>query len=143
MWGLWSASMLVSYYAIRAFLRKRGIRTRKSIKVGGVVGSHALMFVLNLVGIIFFRSADMAAIGSMLRALLGFNGASGFPPYLWFFVFIIMGWYIVEFAQEYLNLNARWARLPGWLRALGWAALLVIVALGSVNLQTPYLYFQF
>ncbi len=144
MWGLWSASMLVSYYAIRAFLRKRGIRTRKSNKITvGVVSSHALMFVLNLVGAIFFRSADMAAIGSMLRALFGLNGASGFPPYLWFFVFIIMGWYVVEFAQEYLNLNARWARLPGWLRALGWAALLVIVALGSVNLQTPYLYFQF
>lgn len=144
LWGLWNASMLIVYYSIRSLLKKYGLRTRNTGRITlGMFGSHALIFFVSMIAAIFFRSPDLPAIGTMLRALLGLNGASGFPPYLWFYVALLVGWYVVEFAQEHLGLNKRCGRLPGWLRAIGWALLLAIVALGSVNLQTPYLYFQF
>ena len=144
LWGLWNATMLCAYYGIRALLKRFGLRTKQSGQVTlGLVGSHAVIFLVSMTAALFFRSADMAAIGSMWKAMWGLNGATGFPPFLWIYVLILLGWYVVEFAQEYLRLNERWQRLPPAARAAGVAALLVIVALGSVNLQTPYLYFQF
>ncbi|HMP75938.1 MAG TPA: MBOAT family O-acyltransferase [Kiritimatiellia bacterium] len=144
LWGLWNASMLIAYYLIRAGMKKYGLRSRSTGRITfGMIGSHALIFFISMVAALFFRSPDLPAIWTMTRALLGLNGATGFPPYLWFYVALLVGWYVVEFAQEHGRLNERCAKLPAWARAIGWGLLVVFVALGSVNLQTPYLYFQF
>ncbi len=144
LWGLWNASMLIAYYGIRALLKKYGLRTRQTGRFTlGVLGSHALIFLISMIAALFFRSPDLPAIGTMLRAMFGLNGATGFPPYLWFYVALLAGWYISEAAEEYGRVSERWAKAPAWLRAAAWALLLILVALGSVNLQTPYLYFQF
>lgn len=144
LWGLWNAAMLIAYYGLRALGKRYGLRMRHTGRVTlGLIGCHALIFAISMVAALFFRSPSVPAIGSMGRALLGLNGATGFPPYLGWYVALLGGWYLVEFAQEYGRLNERCARLPVAVRAAGWALLVLVVALGSVNLQTPYLYFQF
>lgn len=143
-WGLWNAFLLVTYYALRAGLKRFGHFRRASARLTiGAIGANLFVNVLIAIGAVIFRSPDLATLGAMLRALAGLNGASGFPPYLWGYVAILAAWYLVEFAQEHARLNERAAALPAWLRAAGWALLAVAVTLLAVNLQTPYLYFQF
>jgi alginate O-acetyltransferase complex protein AlgI len=144
LWGLWNACMLTAYYGLRSVLKRFRLRGKKKGPFSvGLFGSHALIFFISMVGALFFRSSDLPAIGKMMRALCGGNGATGFPPYLWIYVALLAGWYVVEFSEEYLQLAERWQRLPVPVRAASVALLLIAVALGSVNLQMPYLYFQF
>lgn len=143
-WGLWNALLLISYYAIRAGLKRFGLFRRASARLTiGAIVSNLFLNTLIAVGAVFFRAPDLGTLGAMFRAMAGLNGASGFPPYLWFYVALLLGWYGVEFAQEHARLNERVNALPVSLRAAGWAGLVIILVLGAVNLQTPYLYFQF
>lgn len=142
LWGVWHAGALCVYYTFRAMMRKRG-RHHHTPGPAGSILRHAAVFLVNAVGIVFFRSSDLDHAMSLFRAMFGFNEATGFPPYLFAYVVLLVGWYGFEFAQEYGSLNERYARLGPVARAAGWALLILVITLGCVNLQTPYLYFQF
>ncbi|HRT05396.1 MAG TPA: hypothetical protein P5204_06820 [Kiritimatiellia bacterium] len=102
-------------------------------------------FFCNVVGLIFFRSPDVATIGKICRACVGLHDGP-VTPVGWPLVgygLIIAGFLAFEMAQEYGRLNEKWARVPWPVRAAAWGALVVLTYLGAVNQQAPYIYFQF
>ncbi len=147
LWGAYHAVLLTVYYAWKFRQKRRGRRARPP--KGGftwLMGvSVAATFLCNVVGLVFFRSPDLATIGRILRACVGVP-AGPVVPMDWTlggFGVIMAVWLAIECAQEYGGLNEKWARLPWPVRAAAWGGLVVLTYLGAVNQQAPYIYFQF
>ena len=105
----------------------------------------AATFVCNIVGLIFFRSPDLATIGKIFRGCVGLHDGA-VAPLNWTlggFGLIMFLWLAIEGWQEYGGLNEKWARLPWPVRAAAWGLLVAATYLGAVNQQAPYIYFQF
>ncbi|MGD9611651.1 MAG: MBOAT family protein [Kiritimatiellia bacterium] len=146
-WGLYHAVLLTGYYLWKFYRKRHGRRARPAQTrfTLGVGISVAVTFLCNIVGLVFFRSPDVATIGQIFRACMGVH-AGPVTPFGWplgGFAALIAGWLAIELAQEYGGLNEKWARLPWPVRAAAWGALVVLTYLGAVNQQAPYIYFQF
>ena len=146
-WGAYHAGLLTVYYAWK-FYQKRHRRRARAPKGGftwGIGISVAATFVCNIVGLIFFRSPDLATIGKIFRGCVGLHDGA-VAPLNWTlggFGLIMFLWLAIEGWQEYGGLNEKWARLPWPVRAAAWGLLVAATYLGAVNQQAPYIYFQF
>lgn len=146
-WGAYHAVLLTIYYAWK-FHQKRHRRRARSPKNSFSLGlgiSVAVTFLCNVVGLIFFRSPDLATIGKIFRGCVGLHDGPA-APINWTlggFGLILVLWLSIECAQEYGGLNEKWARVPWPVRAAAWGLLVVATYLGAVNQQAPYIYFQF
>ena len=146
-WGAYHAGLLTVYYAWK-FYQKRHRRRARAPKGGftwGIGISVAATFVCNIVGLIFFRSPDLATIGKIFRGCVGLHDGA-VAPLIWTlggFGLIMFLWLAIEGWQEYGGLNEKWARLPWPVRAAAWGLLVAATYLGAVNQQAPYIYFQF
>jgi alginate O-acetyltransferase complex protein AlgI len=146
-WGLYHALLLTIYYAWK-FYQKRRRRARRTPKgrVTPALGlSVAATFGLNILGLVFFRSPDVATIGRILRACVGLQPGA-VQPVNWTlggYGLIIVVWLAIECGQEYGGLNEKWARVPWPVRAAAWGLLVAATFLLAVNQQAPYIYFQF
>ena len=146
-WGAYHAVLLTVYYAWK-FYQKRHRRRARAPKKGFTLGigiSVAATFVCNIVGLIFFRSPDMATIGKIFRGCVGLHDGA-VAPLNWTlggFGLMMVLWLAIEGWQEYGRLNEKWARVPWPVRAAAWGLLVVATYLGAVNQQAPYIYFQF
>ncbi len=146
-WGIYNAVLLSLYYVWKFHRRRRRgrRRPRRGSFTWKIALSVAVTFFFNIVGLVFFRSADAVTIGRIFRACAGQQRGEVIPANwtLWGYGLIILVWLVVESAQEYGGLNEKWARLPWPLRAAGWGLLAVATYLLAVNHQAPYIYFQF
>ena len=146
-WGAYHAGLLTVYYAWK-FYQKRHRRRARAPKGGftwGIGISVAATFVCNIVGLIFFRSPDLATIGKIFRGCVGLHDGA-VAPLNWTlggFGLIMFLWLAIEGWQEYGGLNEKWARLPWPVRAAAWGLLVAATYLGAVSQQAPYIYFQF
>ena len=146
-WGAYHAGLLTVYYAWK-FYQKRHRRRARAPKGGftwGIGISVAATCVCNIVGLIFFRSPDVATIGKIFRGCVGLHDGA-VAPLNWTlggFGLIMFLWLAIEGWQEYGNLNEKWARLPWPVRAAAWGLLVAATYLGAVSQQAPYIYFQF
>lgn len=108
---------------------------------GGIV----LTFLLVAVAASLFRAPDLAASGHIWQALLGRHAGAGLATE--WDVGVIMAMmgliFLVEYLQEYRNLDAWFLRCPPWLKAVGWFVLMMALLFLSVDNQQPYVYFQF
>ena len=144
-WGAYHALLLTGYYLWKFYRKRRGRRAPKNASAGVLGLSVAATLFCNVVGLIFFRSPDVATIGKIFRACVGLHDGP-VTPVGWPLVgygLIIAGFLAFEMAQEYGRLNEKWARVPWPVRAAAWGALVVLTYLGAVNQQAPYIYFQF
>ncbi|MBN1557148.1 MAG: MBOAT family protein, partial [Lentisphaerae bacterium] len=105
MWGLFHALMVTLYYLWRG-IRKRlwGVR-RGPVGVLRLIPAVALVLLVNAVGVVFFRAPDMGVVGRVFRAMLGrHEGAARHNEwFVWVFVVLFVGWWVIEFSQEYLG----------------------------------------
>lgn len=144
-WGIYHAVLLTGYYLWKFYRKRRGRRAPKNDSVWVLGLSVAATFFCNVVGLIFFRSPDVATIGKIFRACVGLHDGP-VTPFGWplgGFGAVLALWLGIEAWQEYGGLNEKWARLPWPVRAAAWGALVVLTYLGAVNQQAPYIYFQF
>ena len=144
-WGAYHALLLTGYYLWKFYRKRRGRRAPKNASAGVLGLSVAATLFCNVVGLIFFRSPDVATIGKIFRACVGLHDGP-VTPVGWPLVgygLIIAGFLAFEMAQEYGRLNEKWARVPWPVRAAACGALVVLTYLGAVNQQAPYIYFQF
>lgn len=146
-WGAYHAVLITGYYAWK-FYQKRRRRRARAVKGRFTLGtglSVAATLWLNMVGLVFFRSPDVATIGKIFRGCAGLHDGP-VVPLDWTLVgfgLIMAAWLGIEFAQEYGGLNEKWARVPWPVRAAAWGLLVAATYLGAVNQQAPYIYFQF
>ena len=146
-WGVYHALLLTGYYAWK-FYQKR--HRRKSRRPKGAftwtIGlSAAATFVCNIVGLVFFRSPDLATIGKVFRACVGLQTGE-VQPVNWTlggYGLILFLWLAIEGWQEYGGLNDKWARVAWPVRAAAWGLLAAGTFVVAVNQQAPYIYFQF
>lgn len=145
LWGAYHAALMSLYYLWRT-LRKRMGWAAVTRQIGPrMILSIAFTYVCTSLSCILFRAPSLAAVGQILRGMVGQHTPDALPDQWLLGVFwaMIGGYIVVEFAQEYLDLNARARRLPWWVRTAGLAALAGLVLLAAVNNNTPYIYFQF
>ena len=144
-WGAYHAVLLTGYYLWKFYRKRRGRRAPKNASAWVVGLSVAATFVCNIVGLVFFRSPDVATIGKIFRAGVGLHDGP-VAPFGWplgGFGLILALWLGIEAWQEYGGLNEKWARVPWPVRAAAWGLLVAATYLGAVNQQAPYIYFQF
>jgi alginate O-acetyltransferase complex protein AlgI len=148
LWGGYHALLLTLYY-MWVYGRKRlGIKLRpppQGTVTWALLLSVAFTYFMTSLSAVLFRSTSLPTAWHVYALLFGLSDTAtascGWYP--WLFVGLISTWLTVEFCQEYLALNERIKRLPWWLRAAGMALLAVFTLLSAVNLQMPYIYFQF
>ena len=146
-WGAYHALLITGYYAWKFYQKRKGWRIRpvKGRFTLAMGISVAVTFWFNIVGLVFFRSGDVATIGKIFRACVGLHDGPVLPMN-WTLVgygAIILAWLAIECAQEYGGLNEKWARLPWPVRAVAFGLLVTGTFLFAVNQQAPYIYFQF
>ena len=144
-WGAYHALLLTGYYLWKFYRKRRGRRAPKNASAWVVGLSVAATFFCNVVGLVFFRSPDVATIGKIFRAGVGLHDGP-VAPFGWplgGFGLILALWLGIEAWQEYGGLNEKWARVPWPVRAAAWGLLVAATYLGAVNQQAPYIYFQF
>ncbi len=147
LWGMYHAVMLALYYAWKYARRSRGIKAPKVRRMTPLLllSICATILCTSLSGV-FFRSPDLAAAGRMFQALFGLQSATPAGTD-WFFFAIFAAitaiWMTVECLQEYWDLDARVRRWPWTVRVVGLALVLLAVTLLAVNMDSPYIYFQF
>lgn len=146
-WGAYHAVLLTIYYAWKFRQKRLGRRPRrvKGQFSPSVLFWVAVTFWFNVVGLIFFRSPDVATIGKIFRGCVGLHDGAVVPVNwtLGGYGLILALCLGIEAWQEYGRLNEKWARLPWPVRAAGWGVIVVLTYLGAVNQQAPYIYFQF
>ena len=144
-WGAYHALLLTGYYLWKFYRKRRGRRAPKNASAWVVGLSVAATFFCNVVGLVFFRSPDVATIGKIFRAGVGLHDGP-VAPFGWplgGFGLILALWLGIEAWQEYGGLNEKWARVPWPVRAAAWGLLVAATYLGAVSQQAPYIYFQF
>ena len=144
-WGVYHAVLLTGYYLWKFYRKRRGRRAPKNESAWVLGLSVMATFWLNIVGLVFFRSPDVATIGKIFRACVGLHEGPVTPvgwPLGGFGVILVL-WLGIEAWQEYGGLNEKWARVPWPIRAAAWGLLVAATVLGAVNQQAPYIYFQF
>ncbi len=144
-WGVYHAVLLTGYYLWKFYRKRRGRRAPKNESAWVLGLSVMATFWLNIVGLVFFRSPDVATIGKIFRACVGLHEVPVTPvgwPLGGFGVILVL-WLGIEAWQEYGGLNEKWARVPWPIRAAAWGLLVAATVLGAVNQQAPYIYFQF
>lgn len=146
-WGAYQAVLLTVHYSWKYSQRRhrRRVRLVKGRFTLAMGISVAVTFFFNVFGAAFFRSADVATIGKVVRACVGLHDGP-VQPMNWTFGgygLMILVWLGIECAQEYAGLNEQWARLPWPVRAAAWGLLVAGTFLFAVNQQAPYIYFQF
>ena len=144
-WGAYHALLLTGYYLWKFYRKRRGRRAPKNASAWVVGLSVAATFFCNVVGLVFFRSPDVATIGKIFSAGVGLHDGP-VAPFGWplgGFGLILALWLGIEAWQEYGGLNEKWARVPWPVRAAAWGLLVAATYLGAVNQQAPYIYFQF
>ena len=144
-WGVYHAVLLTGYYLWKFYRKRRGRRAPKNESAWVLGLSVMATFWLNIVGLVFFRSPDVATIGKIFRACVGLHEGPVTPvgwPLGGFGVILVL-WLGIEAWQEYGGLNEKWARVPWPIRAAAWGLLVAATYLGAVNQQAPYIYFQF
>ncbi len=146
-WGAYHAVLITAYYAWKFRQKRRGKKSRpaKGNFTAAMAVSVAATFWCNIVGLVFFRSPDVATIGKIFRAGLGLHDGPVVPMdwTLGAYGLMLILWLGIESWQEYGGLNEKWARLPRPLRAAAWGLLVAATFLFAVNQQAPYIYFQF
>ena len=146
-WGAYHAVLITAYYAWKFRQKRKGRKSRpaKGKFTAAMAVSVAATFWCNIVGLVFFRSPDVATIGKIFRAGLGLHDGPVVPMdwTLGVYGLMLILWLGIEGWQEYGGLNAKWARLPRPLRAAAWGLLVTATFLFAVNQQAPYIYFQF
>ena len=146
-WGAYHAALITAYYAWKFHQKRKGKKSRpaKGTFTPVMAISVAATFWCNIVGLVFFRSPDVATIGKIFRAGLGLHDGPVVPMDWTLAVYglMLILWLGIESWQEYGGLNEKWARLPRPLRAAAWGLLVAATFLFAVNQQAPYIYFQF
>jgi len=108
-------------------------------------GGIALTFLLVSLTASLFRAPNLAATGQVWQALLGRHAGAALATE--WDVGIIVGMmgliFLVEYLQEYHQLDAWFLRRSASLKAVGWFLLILAVLFLSVDNQQPYIYFQF
>lgn len=145
-WGAYHAVLMCLYYAWKYRQKRMGRRSPSDDQVNLRLLLTVLgMFLLNVLGTVFFRATDLPHAMHVFSILFG--ARQGPSPacewYVWGYAAIIALWFIIEFGQTYLGLSERYQRLPAPVRALGLAALIVLVVVTAVSSQPTYIYFQF
>ena len=145
-WGTYHAVMMVAYYVQRT-LRRRFRPSAKKAAAGPLrlLPSVLLTYLVNAVGIVFFRAASLADAGRIFRIQFGAAAADPVAPvqwYVWVFLAIAAGLFVYDFLGAHIRFRSR-RTVPAPLRAFGYALLAVLTVLGAVNFEAPYIYFQF
>lgn len=145
LWGGYHATLMALYYLWRTLRKRIGWKTPPRRLNARILLSTGFTFLCTSFSALFFRSPNIPMIGQMLKILFGQRPgpAPATPWILAVFWLLFLGQFVIEFGQEYLDLNARVRRLPWMLRTAGLALLVVIIILFSVNNSAPYIYFQF
>lgn len=145
LWGLWCALCISANYAVRTYFPKRSdLRANIFIRASRFIAANALVNLLVIIALLLFRSPDFETMLTFASAMIDFNSSGKtFPPYLWIYVAFLFVWYAVEILLDRTSIAKILTRLPLPIRAIGWALLVIVIALGSVDLRTPYLYFKF
>jgi alginate O-acetyltransferase complex protein AlgI len=106
------------------------------------VAEQALMFVLVLVGWVFFRAPDFTSAGGVLRTMFTLSPGT-LPDNSRVLVgFLVAAAYLAMVSRNAFELNTRRAWTGGWQTAMavGFGACLAVMAGGR---NSPFLYFQF
>ncbi|MFH0878373.1 MAG: MBOAT family O-acyltransferase [Lentisphaerota bacterium] len=146
LWGVFNAVLLTGYYAWKFWQKRQGIHNKAAHALRpAVLASIAFTFVLNCLGLVFFRSPNLQVIGKMFSGMFGFRAvpveSAGWCLWVWWAFFAFLA--VLEFSQGHLNLNDRIRKWPWPAKAIGLALLAALTLLGAVNLDAPYIYFQF
>lgn len=107
----------------------------------GIASTYAMVaFAASL-----FRARDLAATGTVWRALVGrHDGAALATEWdAWVMAGLMLAVYAVEYAQEYHGLDDWFRRRTPRQRAVAWFLLVLALVFLSVSNQQPYVYFQF
>ena len=146
-WGAYHAVLLTIYYAWKFRQKRLGRRNRapQGRFSFAMAASILATFWLNILGLVFFRSPDIATIGKIFKACAGIPAGEVIPINwtLGGYGLIMAMWLTIECAQEYAGLNEKWGRLPWPVRAAAWGLLAAGTFVLAVNQQAPYIYFQF
>jgi D-alanyl-lipoteichoic acid acyltransferase DltB (MBOAT superfamily) len=147
-WGAVEALYISIYYFWRYLSRDvLGLRRETGARLTPLrLLGWALTVLANvLVCGICFRSPNLATMKQMALGLVGAHPGAAQPAQwdVWFFAGLVAVCLIVEFFQEYLDLNGRLRRLPVAVRAALLTALAALIAVLSVNNASPYIYFRF
>jgi alginate O-acetyltransferase complex protein AlgI len=106
------------------------------------LAAQVLMFVLVLVGWVFFRAPDFTSAGHMLHTMFAPTGGDlpGNPSVL--LGFLVIAAYAAMVGRNAFELNAQrtWTRSWQAAMAIAFGACLAVMAGGR---NSPFLYFQF
>ena len=144
-WGGFHAVLLALYYLWRGFRKRMGWKSPSRRLGVSVLFAVAFTYLCTMFSSVFFRAPNVPVLGRMLKILFGCRAEAGpaTPWVLWGYWAIFAVFALVEFAQEYLDLNDRIRRWPWGLRTVALALLVVAIVLLAVNNSAPYIYFQF
>jgi alginate O-acetyltransferase complex protein AlgI len=147
-WGAYHAVLITGYYAWKFYRKRHRLRASRPAKGKFTLAmgvSIAATFGCNVVGLVFFRSPDVATIGKIFRAGVGIHDGAVVPMNwtLGVYGLMLIAWLGIECWQEYGGLNEKWARAAWPVRAVAWGVLVAATFLFAVNQQAPYIYFQF
>ena len=148
------------------FCKRLGI-DRYADRPAWVQSARALTFLAAMFSLVFFRSADFATAGSVIKGLAGLNGfslATGFDlqdAVWWNLGLLAIVWFAPNTAQimthfkpvlAWAQLSRDWPPVPRWLGWLKWrpapgaaiaVGLLAVVVVMSMSRIKEFLYFQF
>ena len=145
LWGGFHGFLMAAYYLWRFLRKKIGLKPQGRRVSVGIVLSTLFTFFCTSFSTLFFRSPDVPFAGRMLKIMFG-RGPEPAPAtqwMLWGYLGLVLIVMLVEFAQEFLDLNDRIHRWPWPLRVAGLALVVALLILLSVNNSAPYIYFQF
>jgi alginate O-acetyltransferase complex protein AlgI len=146
-WGAYHAVFLTLYYVWRYWAKSAGLERNRSTEGFSVLllAYVLITLIIGTVGTVLFRATDLSVAGQVFRAMLGVHAGAGKPVewYTWIYATLFWGLIAVEFSQAYLGGRKRVQESPAWMRAIGYSVLAIAALLCAVNLQTPYIYFQF
>ncbi|HOW97870.1 MAG TPA: MBOAT family O-acyltransferase [Kiritimatiellia bacterium] len=144
-WGGFHAVLLALYYLWRGFRKRMGWKNPSRRLGVSVLFAVAFTYLCTMFSAVFFRAPNVPVLGRMLKIMFGFRAEAGPPtPWVvWGYWAIFVAFALVEFAQEYLDLNDRIRRWPWVARTIALSMLVAAIVLLAVNNSAPYIYFQF
>ncbi|MTI46711.1 MBOAT family O-acyltransferase [Sporosalibacterium faouarense] len=145
-WGAYHGLLAAGHKVYVRFLRKKNINLKNNIIYKLI--TIFVYFQLTTIGWVFFRADSFTNAIELIKRMLNPSYIHYSPVYIFYFAFIA-GLYLIHVIEYYVRENGVkigqiWeARVPAFIRAGAYIAILFILVLFTKTQQSSFIYFQF